>query len=96
MQAMQGSLQNPYHTCRFASYVPVVVHRVANLRRSIRIYQTLRIHILKARHCDEPEVSGSEIGAEEARCLHGADVEFLALDPRVKPEDNSAGRGIKT
>ena len=54
MQAMQGSLQNPYHTCRFASYVPVVVHRVANLRRSIRIYQTLRIHILKARHCDEP------------------------------------------
>ena len=59
MQAMQGSLQNPYHTCRFAPYVPVVVHRVANLRRSIRIYQTLRIHILKARHCDEPEVSGS-------------------------------------
>ena len=31
-----------------------------------------------------------------SRCLHGVGVEFLALDPRDKPEDDSAGRGIKT
>ena len=41
------SLQNPYHTCRFAPYVLFVVHRVANLRRSIRIYQTLGFNVLK-------------------------------------------------
>ena len=41
----RGSLQNPYHTCRFAPYVLFGVHGVANLRRSIRVYQTLRIHI---------------------------------------------------
>ncbi len=35
-------------------------------------------------------------GAGETRCSHGAGVEFLALDPRVKPEDDSAGSGIKT
>ena len=28
-----GSLQNPYHTSRFAPYVLFGVHRVANLRR---------------------------------------------------------------
>ena len=37
-----------------------------------------------------PSVSGSKIGAKEARCLDGIRVEFLALDPRVKPEDDSA------
>ena len=42
-----GSLQNHYHTGRFAPYVPLVVHRVANLRRSIRVYQTLGFHVLK-------------------------------------------------
>ena len=41
----RGSLQNPYHTSRFAPYVRFGVHGVANLRRSIRVYQTLRIHI---------------------------------------------------
>ena len=41
------SLQNPYHTCRFAPYVLVVVHCVANLRRSIRVYQTLGFYVLK-------------------------------------------------
>ena len=81
MQAVLGSLQNPYHTCRFASYVPVVVHRVANLRRSIRIYQTLRIHILKARHCDEPEVSGSEIGAEDELRSRRAPASCASLTP---------------
>ena len=37
-----------------------------------------------------PSVTGSEIGTKEARCLDGIRVEFLALDPRVKPEDDSA------
>ena len=41
----RGSLQTPYHTSRFALYVRFGVHGVANLRRSIRVYQTLRIHI---------------------------------------------------
>ena len=36
--AKLGSLQNPYHTSRFAPYVLFCVHRVANLRRSIRVY----------------------------------------------------------
>ena len=35
-------------------------------------------------------------GAKKARCLHGVGVEFLALDPRDNPEDDSAGSGIKT
>ena len=50
----RGSLQNPYHTCRFAPYVRFGVHGVANLRRSIRVYQTLGFHSLKARRNDEP------------------------------------------
>ena len=42
-----------------------------------------------------PSVTGSEIGAKEARCSHSAGVEFLTLDPRVKPEGDSDGSGIK-
>ena len=57
--AKLGSLQNPYHTSRFAPYVLFCVHRVANLRRSIRVYQTLRFHIKKARHNDEPFKAGA-------------------------------------
>ena len=39
------NLQDPYHTSRFAPYVLFVVHRVANLRRSIRVYQTLGFNV---------------------------------------------------
>ena len=88
------NLQNPYHTGRFAPYVPLVVHCVANLRRSIRVYQILGFHYLKgSTQCRAlangrrliRSVSGSKIGAEETRCSSWGSLTPSASAREIEP-----------